>query len=434
MMRRWLPFVLGLAGCARSAAPETGPARPTSAPAPTQPAPIAAERVGDAGDKGPAVASSEASTDGSAQEAALEGEDFIAEAMALYRVAACGRSGDAPARFDEGVIAHHCADLERAYDEYRKGWVDVAGPFIAALRPKGLPDVVVYPFGGGDLASALTTFPDAREITTISLEPAGDARPIDRLAPDHLARELAEHRSHMERLFAKAHSRTDNLDKEAHTELPGEILFALGALVVHGAEPLSLRYFRLMPDGSVVFVTKADIVAAARSPKALHKLFENAELRFRKVGDAGSPVQALRHIAFNLDDEHLRADPALLGYLDRFGKVAAMTKAASHLLWSAHFSLIRGWLLEHTDWMISDSTGIPPRFAKPAGFVQETFGSFAGPAPFGLVDDGDAHDFKALFASQPARELGFRYGYPDKQGHAHMIVTERSPGASPSTH
>jgi hypothetical protein len=34
-------------------------------------------------------------------------------------------------------------------------------------------------------------------------------------------------------------------------------------------------------------------------------------------------------------------------------------------------------------------------------------------------------DFKHLFASQPARELAFRYGYPDRDGHAHLIVTKR---------
>jgi hypothetical protein len=422
----WVLFSF-LGACTRSVAPTPAPAPPaTSVPAPVPPA---AATEGGASPKSLFDASSEASV----SEAPLEGHDFIEEARALFRVAACGPSGDVPARFDREVVAHHCADLEHAYEAYRKDWVEVAEPFLASLRPKDLPSVVVYPFGGGDLTSALATFPELHEITTISLEPAGDVRPIahplDWVVRGRLADELAAHRDHVERLFAKAHSRTDNLDKEAHTELPGEIVFALAALVVHGAEPVSLRYFRLQADGSPVYVTDADIAAVAKSPKATHKLFENAELRFRKDNDAdaGATVQVLRHIAFNLDDAHLRADPALLAYLDREGKVAAMTKAASHLLWSPHFSVIRTWLLEHTDWMISDSTGIPPRFAKPAGFGQETYGTFDGPAPFGLYNDGDAKDFKALFAAEPRRELAFRYGYPDRDGHAHMIVTARPP-------
>jgi hypothetical protein len=359
----------------------------------------------------------------------LEGEDFLAEARLLFRIAACGSSSELPARFDSAVVERHCADLERAYADYERYWVDVAEPFFAQLRPQGLPRVVVYPFGGGDLASALATFPNADEITTISLEPAGDVRPIDDLAKGRLAPELAAHRAHLERLFEKAHSRTDNLEKESHTDLPGEIIFALGALAVHGAEPLGLRYFRLRADGSIAFVTKEDIDAAAHHPRGLRALFANVELRFRRVSTKGSaePVQRLRHISFNLDDDHLRADGALLAYLDQRGQVAAMTKAASHLLWSPHFSLIRDWLIAHARWMASDSTGIPPRYAAPAGLIQETYGTFDGPAPFGLLDDRDAADFKRLFASQPARDLGFRYGYPDKDGHAHLILTYRAP-------
>jgi hypothetical protein len=131
-------------------------------------------------------------------------------------------------------------------------------------------------------------------------------------------------------------------------------------------------------------------------------------------------------MAFNLDDAHLKADPSLLAHLNAKGKVAAMTKAASHLLWNDHFSSIRGWLIDHTDWMISDSTGIPPRYAQPAGYVQDTYGTFDGPALFGLYDKRDADDLKHLFKSEPTRDLAFRYGYPDQAGHAHLLVTRRT--------
>jgi hypothetical protein len=362
-----------------------------------------------------------------APEPPLAGLELLPQARAIFRVAACGMAGDIPARFDASVVSRHCEELGHAYDEYRHAWVEVARPFLAALRPKDLPRVVVYPFGGGDLVSALATFPDATELTTISLEPAGDVRPIDTLAADRLAQELAVHRSHLERLFEKAHSRTDNLAKEAKTELPGEVLFALAALVVHGDEPVSLRYFRLQPDGTPSYVTQSDI-DAAKTAGDRRALFVNAELRFRRSSDASAPVQVLRHVSFNLDNTHLRADPSLLAYLNArngHGKVAAMTKAATHLLWNDHFSTIRSWLLDHTDWMVSDSTGVPPRVAGPAGFVQDTFGTFDGPSPFGDPDAADTEDMKKLFASQPFKDLAFRYGYPDSHGHAHLIVTRR---------
>jgi hypothetical protein len=408
-------------GCARA---------PDPAPAPSMPSPSLASAA--APEPAPAAVAASASTPPVASappsipEPPLAGLEFLPQARTIFRLAACGALGDVPARFDASVVARHCDELGHAYADYRHGWVDVAKPFLAALRPKDLPRVAVYPFGGGDLVSALATFPDATEITTISLEPAGDVRPIDGLAPDFLAHELAVHRSHLERLFEKAHSRTDNLEREAKTALPGEILFALAALVVHGDEPVSLRYFRLQPDGSLVYLTQPDI-DRAKKPGDRHALFANAELRFRRAGDAAAPVQILRHMSFNLDDAHLTADPSLLAYLNARGKVAAMTKAATHLLWNEHFTLIRGWLVDHTDWMVSDSTGIPPRVAGPAGFTQDTFGTFDGPSPFGDPDRVDADDLRRLFATQPAHDLAFRYGYPDSHGHAHLIVTHRTP-------
>lgn len=423
MIRRSSLALLALASaCARAPAPEAVASSSSSTAPLAVPPPAASPALAaDAGAEAGATASSSSAP--AAPEAPLEGLDFIDEARLLFRVAACGPSGELPSRFDAAVVARHCTELGHAYDDYKRSWVDVAKPFLGTLRPKDLPTTVVYPFGGGDLVTALATFPDAREITTISLEPAGDIRPIDRLPPEKLAHELAVHRSHLERLFEKAHSRTDNLEKEAQTDLPGEIVFDLAALVVHGDEPVSLRYFKLRPDGSAAYLTQADLDAQAHHPGALRDLFQNAELRFRSGTDG--PVVVLRHIAFNLDDAHLKADGSLLAHLSAKGKVAAMTKAASHLLWNDHFSSIRGWLIDHTDWMISDSTGIPPRYAQPAGYTQDTYGTFDGPALFGLYDKRDAEDLKRLFKSEPTRDLAFRYGYPDQAGHAHLVVTRR---------
>ena len=69
----------------------------------------------------------------------------------------------------------------------------------------------------------------------------------------------------------------------------------------------------------------------------------------------------------------------MIEHLERKGKVAVMTKAASFLLWCDDFSQIRNYLLEHIAWMISDASGIPPRYAEPAGFEQITYGDFTGP-------------------------------------------------------
>jgi hypothetical protein len=184
-MMRYVVLLIGLAGCARAA----GPGMPSSAQsAPTSAQSGGAAPVGSAIAEFAADAVAEAASPDDAPspsphaQTVMEGDNFIVQAQTLFQIAACGDLGEIPARFDADVIERHCQDLHHAEDEYRHAWIDVAKPMFDSLRPSGLPSVVVYPFGGGDLITVLATFPDATEVTTISLEPAGDIRPIETIA------------------------------------------------------------------------------------------------------------------------------------------------------------------------------------------------------------------------------------------------------------
>ena len=107
---------------------------------------------------------------GSAARAEAEGVDFIKDAKLYYRVVACKGSDPLPATVDPAIVDKHCAEQTKRYDKIGKTYFTPAADFFASVRPAGLPTTIVYPFGGGDLMSALVTYPDAREITTISLK------------------------------------------------------------------------------------------------------------------------------------------------------------------------------------------------------------------------------------------------------------------------
>ncbi len=290
-------------------------------------------------------------------------------------------------------------------------------------------------------------FPDAREITTLSLEAAGDIRAMAGVDGKRLAAELAVIGHDIGRLYKAAHSTTRSLMTASHSAVPGTIMFALAALAVHDLEPVSLRYFDVEPDGSLRYLTGAELdqrvqaaLAAAPAPRRAKKrpgkgtvsrvwrlqesVFANVEITFRARGDAAAPVRIYRHIKANLDDEHLRADRRVLAHLERKGRVAVMTKAASFLLWYDDFAMIRGYLTDHLAWMISDASGIPPDHAAAAGLVQETYGTFVG--PYFVQDPNNVRRaMRALWKRNPRRELPFRFGYPDAADHHHLMVTRR---------
>jgi hypothetical protein len=384
---------------------------------------------------------------GSARAEPSAGTDFGPQARVMFRVAACGSEDAIPERFSAKAITAHCKEMVGIYASYRKAWADEAKAFIAGLRPKDLTRTVVYPFGGGDLSSALAVYPDAEELTTISLEAAGDVRVIDAIKSAKLDEDVDSIGNEIRRLYRSAHSTTKSLQAASHSELPGTIMFALAGLAVHGMEPVELRYFDIEADGSLSYLSGAQLeerstefaakkLGAAPPKKITHYWYEqvsafaNVEIRFRPRGDARASLRTYRHIVANLDDSHMAADDRVLRHLRGKGKVSVMTKAASFLLWYDDFTQIRDYLLRHTAWMISDASGIPPSHAEPAGFEQVTYGEFTG--PYFVIDDKNTRaEFVKLWKSQPHRDLPFRFGYPDAAKHNHLMITRPRAGAVP---
>jgi hypothetical protein len=360
------------------------------------------------------------------------GADFLGDAKLFYRVVACGGTDPLPPSIDAATVEAHCAEMARRYQHYTEKYVTPARVFFGPLRPATVPTTVIYPFGGGDLGSALVTFPDAREITTISLEHAGDPTRLAKLDKKQLRAALGAYRDASEGLLALYDSTSENMRKLERGGIPGQLSFHITGMTALGFEPVSLKFFTLGPDGTVHYLTAAEIEALA--PKKAKKVkggwvdtdfseaFNNMELTFRKAGDPGAPLVVHRHLAANLANQAFKGSP-LHKHLLAKGKFSAMTKAASYLMWADSFSEIRDFLLANMVWMASDSTGVPPRFAKKAGFTQTTYGTFTGP----FLEEADRSTGEAmakLWASQPHRKLPFRYGYPDANANLHLMITQ----------
>jgi hypothetical protein len=363
------------------------------------------------------------------------GADFATEVKLLYRVVACAGDARLPENVDAATVDAHCRELAPKIADYRRRYVAVARPFLTALEPADLPTTVVYPFSGGDLATALTTYPDAREVTTLSLELVGDPRRIRGMDKGMLAVSLKKLRTELGELFVvDDYSKSETLKRTQRGDIPGELSFFLVALAVHGFEPVSLRYFEVRSDGALHYLDATEIAAMETdiaehrknswTPPDFSEAFANAEIAFRAAGDPSAPLRVHRHIAQNLSDDGMSTSPGVLAHLEKKGDVAALTKAASYLLWSDAFSTIRGYLVAHARFMVSDSTGIPCDVAEEAGLAQTAYGTFQRALLRTSLPRNVA--MKKLFTSQPKRKLGFRFGYLDGSRHGHLVVTQRA--------
>lgn len=356
-------------------------------------------------------------------DAAPAAHDFIDDAKALLVVGACAE-GPAPEAIKPEVFASHCKQVRAAQNDYKKSWLAKATAFFQTIVPKGVK-TVVYPFAGGDLSSALTVFPDADEITTLSLEPAGDPRALSKLSMKEVKSSLTVVAKELKSLYRSSYSVTMNMIGAMRGgRLPTQLIFSLSALSIHGYEPVSLKYFKLTKEGEVVYLTDEDLatIDKIKDVGKRNQELSNVELTFKKIGS--QRTQIYRHIMANLDDKHLESEPSALAHLTKKGKVTGMTKAASYLMTFGEFSTMRKYIIDNIDWMVSDTTGLPPKYGTPAGFEYEVYGNWEKSNM--KAGNDTSSGWHALWKNQPKRPLDFRFGYPEgKHFKGHLVVMRR---------
>jgi hypothetical protein len=373
---------------------------------------------------------------------AAQGVDFIDDARLLFRVAACGAAdtpvpavltGSDPKTTAQvtAIVDGHCKRILELIDKFRAAYFVKHREWFDAVVPKDIPQVVVYPFGGGDLLSALVAFPDATEITTISLELAGDPRRLRKLRPTQLSNSLGAIRLEIGGLLSVTSNTSENLSNQQDNELPGQVSSFLLALVAGGYEPVAMRYFKLGRAGEVAYLSQEDIDAVdQKRMKSLKddwmnpnfsEAFAHVELQYKRPGE--STIRVHRHFGWNLGNKYLTENPQLLRHLEAKGRVTMLTKGASYLLWRADFAQIRNYMLAHLAWMLSDSTGISPLYTKKANLVQDTYGVYNGAFLEGAQENPSDLAFIELWQKNKKRKLPFRFGYVDKDKQAHLVVT-----------
>ena len=229
--------------------------------------------------------------------------------------------------------------------------------------PRTCPKKVVYPFAGGDLSTALTVYPDADEITTISLEPAGDPRDLATLKGKRARRRRSTKVEYeLKFLYRVNFSNTINMiDAMRAGALPTAAdLRAVGAedprLRGRVAALLQAQRRRLAPLPRRRRRHEGAAIRRRRTRETRNCVFANVELQFRKPGgrDPGlsphprEPRQRGARASARPQEGSARAQ-APRGARARS---PAMTKAASYLLsWESfstdarlpHRATSRGW-------------------------------------------------------------------------------------------
>lgn len=278
-------------------------------------------------------------------------------------------------------------------EHMRRWWADRAPATYAT---------VLYPFSGPDIGNALVLFPDADTYLLFGLEAPGAIPDLQALDDDAISAGLTQLEASLRTMFEVNYFFTRAMAKKLGT---GSFNSISGLLL----------FFLAMNDCEVTDARRIAIAAG----------LPGVEVTFHRTG--GKP-QTVRYFDVDVADAAKRS-PDFIHYLEGQGRFVTVIKSASYLMHKdgahepAHFEHIRSLILDRSDFIVQDDSGIPLR-----AFARDTWklrfhGAYAAPTPeFGKYLQ---RDLRVEMQTYSTGKLPFSYGYAYKQGESNLMTAQR---------
>lgn len=347
------------------------------------------------------------------------GRDWAEQAKFLGGVPL--ESGSALAALQErGSYPQHSQKFEKLWVRYLENYFEPMRKWsLLELTPRirGQAPVLYY-FGGPDVLSVLSLYPEATDYVLGGLEPVYPMPLLESLEPAAREAALENVRKSTNVILSFGHFITKDMkaDFEA-TDLKGVVPVMLALLAISGAEVLDVTPFAVLRDGRAEDVER---VPAGALP--------GVRLTFRMMD---SPlVKRVHYVQANVSNDPLRSNDAVLRWTRGFGPGNVYLKAASYLMHEAYFSTIRGFLLEQGLSVLQDDSGIPFAAFRGESWRLWFFGVYSGTLE---IFNKYRQPELGLAFETAAVPLPFGTGYKWQRGQSNLLlaVKQEVPRAMP---
>jgi len=258
-----------------------------------------------------------------------------------------------------------------------------------------------YPFAGPDFLYAYCFFQNADDYLLIGLESVGTVPEPEEIPADSLGNYFRAMRVALNDILTISFFKTNDMMSELGTkELDGILPLLLVFLARTGNEITWIEPVRIDENGQIIPASFPEI--AKHDPGKMN----GVEIAFEKDG----LEKTLYYFSVDLSNFSLASKPGFKRFLDDRGKECTLVKAASYLMHKKYFSQIRTAILEHSNLLLEDDSGIPLRWFDTAEWKIQPYGSYTSPIP--MFKEWVQEDLLALYQDpNRVKPLPFGVGY-----------------------
>lgn len=321
-----------------------------------------------------------------------------------------------------GALAKHQQTLGASWAELRQRQLDPARAFARAELGTPGPRRVYYPFSGPDALYLLTMFPDVEQSLLTGLEPIGSVPVLAGQSGDAIAAGLAEVRKSLYAILSFSFFRTNDLTVDLRrSRFSGVTPILFVFLAEAGYAIIDVRYVLLPPSGQAC---QADEAMVAKPPAGT---LAGVEIEYFLPGDTG--FRKLTYYTADLVDGGLKRTPQYLDAVRALDPQASYIKSASYLMYRAHFSVVRKLILDESELVMQDDSGLPHAWFRPELWEATLYGRYGSPIP--LFSNWTQPGLRRAYAEAEVRRLDFGIGYRHRKNDSNLQIYRKR--AAPDT-
>jgi hypothetical protein len=292
----------------------------------------------------------------------------------------------------------------------------VATEFAAESKVKN----VFYPFSGPDILYANTIFPEADVYTMIGLEPVGTLPIVDdkKIVADSIQKYVDKINSSLNAILKFSFFRTVSMKEDLRNdEVDGTIHLLLLFLNKTGHQIADVKPFYIDTTGTKKYL--ASTTALSKSG------YKNKSVEITAI-DKNNKVKTITYTSTDLSDPALKKNKGLQAYINNLHFETTYLKGASYLMHLSAFSKIRDLILENTNTIVQDDSGIALRYLtgdKKHQWKFTFYGTYT--KPINMFKENYQADLDSLYKKEGSKKLGFGLGYNYRDKNSSFMLIKK---------
>ena len=323
-------------------------------------------------------------------------------------------SGSALGAFekDPGWISY-VASINRSWENFEARQLRPMRQWVSQELCAAGTATAIYPFSGPDFLNLYTLFPHAKTYILVALEPVG-------VLPDFSTVDLPDYFADLQRclwqyLYTDFFVTSRMAAQIADTELRGVLPILLFFMAREHARVLDVRYLAMKPDGTLEERQALNEGDPGPGIQGVRLVFAAAD----------SPEErTLYYFCFNLQNGSWERNPQFASFLKSFGPLTTFTKSASYLLFSRYTSDLKQFILDRSQYLLQDDSGIPLKDFDPVIWNLKFYGTYIG--PINLFSSRYQPDLAKVYnTGKDVYPLPFGIGYQFRPGTSNLIFASK---------